>query len=140
MRCPSCANEMESLALDGQAGTSVAIDLCPRCQAFWFDRHESLQLAPASVLRVCTRSGEAAQSGKAQIASLLKCPRCRAQLAVTHDQQRNTPFQYWNCPLEHGRFITFFQFLREKDFIRPLATPQLAALKRNVRTVNCSNC
>ena len=131
---------MESLTLEGQVGATVQIDLCPLCQVFWFDKHESLQLSPGSTLRVFTRIGEASARGKTPISSLLKCPRCHAHLNHTHDQQRNTPFQYWRCPHGHGRLITFFQFLREKDFVRPLSKDQLAELRRNVQTVNCSNC
>ncbi len=140
MRCPSCVAEMEALRLESLAVAAVEIDLCSPCQAFWFDRLESLQLASGSILQLFTRIGETAVLPKRQISSLLKCPRCQSHLNVTHDQQRNTPFQYWHCPHDHGRFITFFQFLREKDFIRPLSKEQLAELRRNLRSVNCSNC
>src|SRR5262249_10109259 len=51
-----------------------------------------------------------------------------------------TAFRYWRCPHEHGRLITYFDFLREKDFIRPLSPQQLAELRQNVQMVNCSNC
>ncbi len=44
------------------------------------------------------------------------------------------------CPGRHGRLITFFNFLREKNFIRPLSAAQIEELRQNVRTVNCSNC
>jgi hypothetical protein len=71
---------------------------------------------------------------------VLKCPRCRSRLQVTHDRQRNTPFRYWRCDRDHGHLITFFEFLREKNFIRPLTAPQIAELRQNVKTVNCSNC
>ena len=54
--------------------------------------------------------------------------------------QRNTRFQYLRCPLAHGRLITFFNFLREKNFIRPLSQEQIDALRRNVEVVHCSNC
>jgi hypothetical protein len=36
--------------------------------------------------------------------------------------------------------ITFFNFLREKDFIRPMSQAQIDELRRNVRSINCSNC
>ena len=58
----------------------------------------------------------------------------------TKDQQRQTKFEYRRCPKRHGRLISFFNFLREKDFIRPLSAAQIEALRRNVQTVNCSNC
>ena len=54
--------------------------------------------------------------------------------------QRATRFEYWRCPDGHGRLTTFFDFLREKDFIRPLTPQQLAELRQNVQTINCSNC
>ena len=33
-----------------------------------------------------------------------------------------------------------FDFLREKNFVRPLSADQLTALRQNVQSVNCSNC
>jgi len=54
--------------------------------------------------------------------------------------QRNTRFSYWRCPGEHGHFITFFEFLREKNFIRPLSPVEIEDLKHNIRTVTCSGC
>jgi hypothetical protein len=36
--------------------------------------------------------------------------------------------------------ITFFNFLREKQFIRPLSPQQLDELRQNIQMVNCSNC
>jgi hypothetical protein len=54
--------------------------------------------------------------------------------------QRTTKFEYLACPNSHGRLTTFFDFLREKDYIRPLTPQQIAELRRNVKTVNCANC
>ena len=54
--------------------------------------------------------------------------------------QRTTRFSYLRCPNGHGRLTTFFDFLREKDFIRPLTAQQLAELRQHVQMVNCSNC
>ena len=54
--------------------------------------------------------------------------------------QRNTRFEYLRCPNNHGRLITFFEFLKEKDFVRPLTAPQLAELRQTVQFLNCSNC
>ena len=69
-----------------------------------------------------------------------KCPRCRGRLRKTHDMQRATRFEYFKCPNGHGRLTTFFDFLKEKDFIRPLTPQQIAELRRNMQVVNCSNC
>jgi hypothetical protein len=71
---------------------------------------------------------------------LAKCPRCKSRLRRTHDIQRNTKFEYRSCPHSHGRLTTFFDFLREKDFIRPLSPQQIEELRRNVASVNCANC
>jgi hypothetical protein len=54
--------------------------------------------------------------------------------------QRTTRFQYRRCPSRHGRLTTFFDFLREKNFIRPLPAAELEELRRQVGAVNCSNC
>jgi hypothetical protein len=54
--------------------------------------------------------------------------------------QRTTRFSYLRCPNGHGRLTTFFDFLREKDFIRPLTAEQLTELRQSVQSVNCSNC
>ncbi len=131
---------MTALALEGHSGTTVNIDLCAGCQVFWFDRRESLQLSPGSTLTLFERIGEQAASRTSPLPDVLRCPRCRTRLVPTNDRQRNTPFQYWRCTLEHGRLITWFDFLREKHFIKPLSPQQLAELRQHVQTINCSNC
>jgi len=131
---------MASLTLDSHSGTSIAVDLCEACQAFWFDAYESLQLSPGSTLKLFTRLGELSQGTKPAISPVLHCPRCQSHLHLTHDRQRDTPFQYWRCDHGDGRFITSFNFLREKNFIKPLSATELEDLRRNVQTVNCSNC
>ena len=131
---------MTAMTLEGHSGASITIDLCETCQAFWFDTHESLQLSPGSTLKLFTRIGELSKGAKHTISPVLRCPRCQSQLLTTHDRQRDTPFEYWRCDHDHGRFITSFNFLREKNFIKPLSDTELEELRRNVQTVNCSNC
>jgi DNA-directed RNA polymerase subunit RPC12/RpoP len=75
-----------------------------------------------------------------QDGDVLKCPRCRARLRRTQDMQRTTRFEYFRCPNNHGRVIAFFDFLKEKDFVRPLTPKQIADLRKNVQIINCSNC
>jgi hypothetical protein len=130
---------METHTLDGHLGRPVTIDLCHSCQAFWFDTRESLSLTPGSTLTLFRIIGEHAAHPQAT-ADTAKCPRCRARLRHTHDMQRDTRFQYFACPKGHGRLTSFFDFLKEKNFIRPLSAQQIAELRRNVQTVNCSNC
>ena len=140
MNCPSCSAVMTALALEGHVGTPVDIDLCAGCQVFWFDRRESLQLSPGSTLTLFARIGEGAASRTAPLASVLRCPLCQSRLLPTNDRQRNTPFRYWRCDHDHGRLITWFDFLREKHFIKPLSAQQLAELRQHVQMINCSNC
>jgi Zn-finger nucleic acid-binding protein/ribosomal protein S27AE len=140
MNCPNCATEMTAMTLDGYLGVPVAIDLCAACQAFWFDKHESLKLSPRSTLQLMKFVGEHSSSAKSPLSESLRCPRCASPLLATHDLQRNTRFSYWRCSNEHGRFIRFFEFLREKNFIRILSPHQIEELRKNLQTVNCSNC
>src|SRR5262249_26134890 len=53
---------------------------------------------------------------------------------------RTTRFSYWRCPAEHGRFTTFAEFLREKNFVRSLSPAELAQLRASVQMVQCSSC
>lgn len=138
--CPACQRPMTAETLDGHLGVPVTIDICLECQAFWFDDKESLQLTPASTLRLFRVIGERAQQARPAFPALCKCPRCEMRLAPVHDLQRATRFEYLRCPIRHGRLIGFFDFLREKNFITPLSPDQVEALKRNVQFLNCSNC
>jgi hypothetical protein len=124
----------------GHNGRSVVLDLCFPCQSFWFDARESLALAPASTLGLFRLIGDHTGKPTATAAELAKCPRCKGRLRLTKDMQRMTRFEYLRCPNDHGRLTTFFEFLKEKDFIRPLTPPQLAELRQSVQSVNCSNC
>lgn len=131
---------MEAQPLDAHNGRSVTIDRCVPCQAFWFDSYESLALTPASTLTLFRVIGEQATRPSPTAADLAKCPRCRGRLRLTTDLQRHTRFQYLRCPNGHGRLITFFDFLKEKQFVRALTTQQIADLRASVQTINCSNC
>jgi hypothetical protein len=139
MTCPNCSSTMTAVALEGHGGTKVAIDACTNCQMFWFDQRESLQLTPGSTLKLFALIGEHAAAAKSAAGGALRCPRCAVLLFSTHDRQGTTPFRYWRCNGGHGRLITFFDFLREKNFIRPLSAQQLLDLRANVQMVNCSN-
>jgi hypothetical protein len=130
---------MTTLTLDGHTGGSVEIDLCRRCRAIWFDRFENLQLAPRSIVRLFREMTDDRETG-GRLPASLACPRCLLPLKLTHDMQRTTRFEYWRCEQDHGRFITFLNFLREKDFVRPLTPEQIAELRDNVQTINCANC
>ncbi len=126
--------------LDGHLGRSIEVDLCEPCQSFWFDGKENLQLTPGATLALFRAIGEHVRKPEAQDAEVVKCPHCKARLRRVQDMQRNTRFSYFRCPNNHGRLTTFFDFLKEKDFIRPLTPSQIAELRKNVQIINCSNC
>ena len=140
MLCPNCSTDMTKMTLQVHQGAPVEIDLCTACQVFWFDKYESLKLSPGSTLQLIKLIGEHSTAGKPSLSTDLCCPRCGTQLLLTHDIQRNTRFNYWRCDGGHGKFISFFDFLREKNFIRPLSPHEIEELRQNVQAVNCSNC
>ena len=131
---------MEQHTLAGQQGRDVVIDLCEPCQSLWFDARENLQLTPGATLNLFRVIGEHVGKPQLQDSDTSKCPRCRGRLRRTKDMQRATRFEYFKCPNGHGRLTTFFDFLKEKDFVRPLTPQQIADLRRNVQIINCSNC
>src|SRR5688572_24842630 len=138
--CPRCGTPMEEQTFDAHLGRAVAIDICFPCQLFWFDARESISLTPGATLALFRLMGDRLVRAGVTHSDTAKCPRCRGRLRRTSDMQRATRFEYWRCPRDHGRLTTFFNFLREKDFIRPLTPQQVAELRRNVQTINCSNC
>ena len=139
MNCPNCAAEMKSMTVEAHLTAPVTIDLCPPCQSFWFDKYEDLKLSPTSTLNLVKLIGENSAQHP-EIKAALKCPRCSVPLLMTHDMQRSTKFSYWRCANEHGRFIGFLDFLREKNFLRPLSPSEINDLRQKIQTVNCSHC
>lgn len=140
MICPGCQLEMKRMQLDSVLGGIVEIDLCTECRAFWFDPFETLQFAPASTLQLFRLIADASRGASSPLPTALRCPRCQGRLKLSHDRQRNTPFEYWSCSEGHGRFTRFNDFLKEKNFIQPLTPQQLRELRKSVRMINCSNC
>lgn len=140
LNCPGCDQPMHGRRLDAHYGRVVELDLCHGCALIWFDSRESIALTPGAVLRLFTALDEHHEQRHPLQRDVMACPRCRRQLKITRDRQRTTPFSYWRCPTEHGRLTTFFDFLREKDFVRPLPPERLADLRRYARAVNCSAC
>jgi DNA-directed RNA polymerase subunit RPC12/RpoP len=120
---------------------SEDLDLCFDCQAIWFDAHESEQLTPGAVLDLfrAIESGHASRAPRPLPASL-RCVACGDALALTHDIQRNNRFVYYRCPSGHGRFTTFLQFLREKNFVRSATPAEIERLRAAVAQVRCSSC
>ena len=131
---------MSALDFERNPTGRVALDLCFACQVIWFDAHESLELSPRGVLEVFTAMHVKREAARNPLPDLLSCPRCQVRLELTHDVQHATRFTYFRCPFGHGRLTPFFQFLLEKNFVRPVTGAELATLKARVQTVQCSNC
>jgi hypothetical protein len=140
LTCPGCDQPMSTRRLDAHYGRSVDLDLCHGCGLIWFDSRESIALTPGAVLRLFAALDEHREQRHPLPRGAMSCPRCRRGLAPTVDRQRATQFSYWRCPSEHGRLTTFFDFLREKNFVRPLSPERLAELRRYAPSVNCSAC
>jgi endogenous inhibitor of DNA gyrase (YacG/DUF329 family) len=139
-RCPGCGTPMRALALERHFVGAATIDLCGECRALWFDALESAELSPGATLALFEAIAKAGTGPGRPFRSPLPCPRCGHALAPTQDLQRTTRFTYFRCPRGHGRFTPFFQFLREKNFVRPLAPAELARLRSAIRSVRCSSC
>lgn len=129
---------MEQFTLAASLGSSVTIDVCKSCRAFWFDPYEDLHLTAQSTVRLFHVMGSS-PSLPVQPANA-RCPRCNEPLHLVHDKQRNTPFVYWRCDREHGRFTPFAEFLRQKDFVREPTPKQLAELRKSIQMVRCASC
>lgn len=140
MICPNCAKPMTDWKLDGRLGTQLTVDVCTPCQAFWFDLHYDLQLSPAATLQLMKYIGEHSSAPKPAVAKVLICPRCGTGLTLAHNMTRNVHFTYWQCGNQHGHFIWFLEFLKEKNFIRPLSPPEIQHLRETVQSVKCSSC
>jgi len=131
---------MAPLDLDRKPSGKLTVDLCGACQAIWFDSFESVQLTPGATLDLFRAVHAAKPETPRALSQQLSCPRCETLLALTHDLQHTTRFTYYRCRYGHGRFTPFFQFLREKNFVRPLAPAELERLKASVRTIRCASC
>lgn len=140
LACPGCSQPMTSEPLQGKYGQPLGLDLCFVCAVAWFDGYESLLLAPGAILALFTTIHQHRAEQQPKPLGAPACPRCRFRLVETHDRQRHVQFRYWRCPAEHGRLTTFVEFLREKDFVRPLAPAEVVDLQARVQTVRCDGC
>jgi hypothetical protein len=131
---------MKAIDLERRAMGTLVIDLCEDCQVLWFDPMESPQLSPRATLELFVAINGAGPETHRTLPQHLNCPRCDTPLAPTQDLQHTTRFSYFRCQRGHGRLTPFFQFLREKDFIRPIPQEDLERLKSLVKVVRCSSC
>ncbi len=131
---------MQALDVERRAAGTQVVDLCDLCQALWFDPMESPQLSPKATLELFRAIHAARPETRRALPRHMTCPRCDTPLAETQDLQHTTRFSYYRCVRGHGRFTPFFQFLREKNFIRPIPKEELERLKSLVKVIRCSSC
>ncbi len=118
----------------------VELDLCFACQGIWFDEYESLQLAPAGVVDLFRLIHVHDAVVRLPLAAVLTCPRCAEGLIKSQDRVKSGLFNYLRCGQQHGRFITFGQFMIEKGFVRQLHKPEIDQLAARIGTVRCNGC
>ena len=131
---------MTAIALDRVPLGALTVDVCAHCHALWFDTMESLQLTPEGTLALFRAIHAAGPAKESSPVTRLPCPRCDTPLDLTQDMQRSTRFTYFRCRRGHGRYTPFVQFLREKNFIKPVSAEELKRLKTLVRVVQCTSC
>lgn len=138
--CPNCRAPMDRRQFERHVHGDVQLDICWTCQVIWFDKFESAQLAPGSVIALFKLIHEHRADTIRTSTTEAQCPRCTTLLVLTNDMQRNNRIRYYRCPNGHGRLTAFMQFLREKDFVRSLSTAEIESLKATVTQVQCSSC
>jgi hypothetical protein len=131
---------MQPRTLARNTGGELQIDLCHPCHTIWFDRNESLQLAPSAVIDLFQDIHRHRDDARRPLAERPQCPHCRAALALTRDVGKAGRFTYYRCPQAHGRLTPFSEFLREKQFVRSLSPVELARVRVELKTVRCSGC
>lgn len=140
MHCPNCSTTMTVLPVDRLYGRSMSLDVCQTCQVIWFDQGELLQMAPGATVKLVSLFVEEQTPARVPLGHALNCPRCSRRLEAVQDMVRGTRFTYDRCPDEHGRLLTFYQFLRARSFVRTLGPAEIDELRQHIRQVNCANC
>jgi hypothetical protein len=140
MQCPSCSSPMNEERFERNFVGQVALDICYPCNAIWFDPLESSQLTPGSIIELFRQIHQHRNDGRRLLSSKSSCPVCARTLLLVNDLERSGRFSYYRCPEGHGRLTSFFQFLREKQFIRSLTAIELSGLKAKAVQVRCSSC
>lgn len=138
--CPSCRSAMVRQRFARKINGQVELDLCFACQGIWFDEYESPQLAPASVIELFRVIHQHREAQRLPLAGVLRCPRCDERLIESRDRVKSGLFNYLRCLQQHGRFITFAQFMIEKGFVRQLSGAEIDHLKVRIGVVRCSGC
>jgi hypothetical protein len=140
LSCPNCRESMQVHELERRDGEKLKIDLCFPCYVIWFDRWESVQLAPVAVIELFKEIHTHLAEVRRPLGAQLGCPRCIKSLLITRDVSKTGPFSYYRCPQDHGRLTPFSEFLREKQFVRTLNPAELIRVRAQFKQLMCSGC
>jgi hypothetical protein len=138
--CPNCRQPMQTEDLERNEHGTVRVELCFACAGIWFDHLASAELAPAAVIGLFKEIQSHRDDPRQPVADQLTCPRCDSALALSYDLSKSGRFSYFRCLQGDGRFTPFFQFLREKQFVRSLTPAELQRVRSQVRQICCSQC
>lgn len=138
--CPACKQPMTRLDLPQKSFGTVSLDLCFPCQGIWFDQFESVQISPGGIIELFKLINTHRDELRNPHPGALHCPRCKDKLLTGLDVVRSGRFTYHRCLQNHGRFITFAQFMIEKGFVRQLAPAEIKELAARVGTIHCTGC
>ncbi|WP_306603321.1 zf-TFIIB domain-containing protein [Azonexus sp.] len=139
--CPSCRQAAEKHSFERKLGGKVVLDLCFPCQGIWFDENESVQITPGGIIELFRLIHEHRDNQRLPLSSQLHCPRCNERLLHGLDIVKpGGKFNYHRCLQQHGRFITFGQFMIEKGFVRQLTRVEVNTLATQVGSVHCTGC
>jgi hypothetical protein len=131
---------MQIQDLQRNAQGIVRVEICFTCAGIWFDHFASAELAPNAVIELFKVIQSHRDDARQATAKQLNCPRCNSALAMTYDMSKAGRFSYFRCLKGDGRFTPFFQFLREKQFVRSLTPAEIQRVRSQVRQVRCSEC
>jgi hypothetical protein len=131
---------MESEDLERHDQGVIQVDLCFACAGIWFDHLVSVLLAPAAVIQLFKQIYAHRDDARRPVSNSLSCPRCGDALVLNFDLSKSGRFSYFACHRDGGRFTPFFQFLREKQFVRSLTAGELQRVRSQVRQITCSQC
>ena len=131
---------MRSLALGRRPAGEVVVDLCAPCHLLWFDAFESVQLTPGGTLALFAAIRDGGVADRRPIPSRLGLPAlCRAAQRDA-GPAADDAIQLLPVSARPRTPTPFVQFLREKDFIRPLPPADIARLAAQVKVIRCSGC
>jgi hypothetical protein len=131
---------MKTEALERHDHGAVDVELCFTCACIWFDHAASVELAPAAVISLFKEIHAHRNATRQALAGRMACPRCGDALVLSYDLSKSGRFSYYRCARGDGRLTPFFQFLREKQFIRSLTPAEIGRIRVQLGHVNCSQC